>query len=129
MGHIYRNQGGTKVTSVTTEDVKDVLHLSDADIADAKILKMVKRAQVTLSLELSQTIDASDCTDALKEAITLLAAIYAVCYLTGGSAVGLNFSVGDLTISASSSLPSLDVLQSEFGRILDSLKTPYVGSA
>ncbi|MDI9578389.1 MAG: hypothetical protein QM398_09685 [Thermoproteota archaeon] len=117
------------MTSVTTEDVKDVLHLSDADIADAKILKMVKRAQVTLSLELSQTIDASDCTDALKEAITLLAAIYAVCYLTGGSAVGLNFSVGDLTISASSSLPSLDVLQSEFGRILDSLKTPYVGSA
>jgi hypothetical protein len=128
MGHIYRNQGGTKVTSVTTEDVKDVLHLSDADIADAKILKMVKRAQVTLSLELSQTIDASDCTDALKEAITLLAAIYAVCYLTGGSAIGLNFSVGDLT-SSNSSLPSLDVIRAEFERILGGLKTPYVGRA
>lgn len=117
------------MTSVTTEDIRDVLHLSDANIADAKILKMVKRAQVTLSLELSQPIDASNCTDAEKEAITLLAAIYAVCYLTGGSSVGLNFSVGDLSTSASSSLPSLDVLQSEFGRILDGLKTPYVGSA
>jgi hypothetical protein len=115
--------------SVTTEDVRDVLHLSDADVPDSKILKMVKRAQVTLSLELSQSIDSSNCTDAQKEALTLLSAIYAVCYSTGGSAVGLNFSVGDLSTSASSSLPSLDVLQSEFGRLLDSLKTPYVGSA
>jgi hypothetical protein len=117
------------MTSVTTEDIRDVLHLNDADIADAKILKMIKRAQVTLSLELSQPIDTSNCTDAHKEAITLLAAIYALCYLTGGSAVGLNFSVGDLSTSTSSSLPSLDVLQSEFSRILGNLKTPYVGSA
>jgi hypothetical protein len=117
------------MTSVTAEDIRDVLHLGDADIADVKILKMVKRAQVTLSLELSQPIDALNCTDAQKEAITLLAAIYAICYLTGGSSVGLNFSIGDLTTSTASSLPSLDVLQSEFSRILDSLKTPYIGRA
>jgi hypothetical protein len=41
--------------SVTTEDVRDVLHVSDADIPDSKILKMIKRAQVTLELELSQS--------------------------------------------------------------------------
>ncbi|MDI9576523.1 MAG: hypothetical protein QM398_00125 [Thermoproteota archaeon] len=113
---------------VSAEDVRDALNLKDSDISDAKVLKMIKRAEVTLELELSADIDYQNCTDAQKEAITLLAAIYAVCYLTGGSAIGLNFSVGDLT-SSNSSLPSLTVLQNEFERILASLKEPYVGSA
>ena len=115
------------MANVSVDDVWGVLHVSDADIPEAKVLKMLKRAQVTLALELSLDIDYLDCTDAQKEAITLLAAIYAVCYLTGGSAVGLNFSVGDLSSSASS-LPSLSVLQTEFERVLSSLKEPYVGS-
>lgn len=114
--------------SVSAEDVRDALNLKDSDISDAKVLKMIKRAEVTLELELSADIDYQNCTDAQKEAITLLAAIYAVCYLTGGSAVGLNFSVGDLS-SSNSALPSLTVLQTEFERVLTSLKTPYVGSA
>jgi hypothetical protein len=114
--------------SVSAEDIRDALNLKDSDISDVKVLKMIKRAEVTLELELSADIDYQNCTDAQKEAITLLAAIYAVCYLTGGSAVGLNFSVGDLT-SSNSSLPSLTVLQTEFERVLTSLKTPYVGSA
>jgi hypothetical protein len=113
--------------SVSAEDVRDALNLKDSDISDVKVLKMIKRAEVTLELELSADIDCQNCTDAQKEAITLLAAIYAVCYLTGGSAIGLNFSVGDLS-SSNSSLPSLTVLQNEFERILASLKEPYVGS-
>ena len=115
------------MASVTAEDVRDVLHIGDADISDARVLKMVKRAEVTLELELSVDIDYLACTDAQKEAITLLAAIYALCYLTGGSAVGLNFSIGDLSNSASA-LPSLSVLQSEFERVLSGLKEPYIGS-
>ncbi len=89
---------------------------------------MIKRAEVTLELELSADIDYQNCSDAQKEAISVLAAIYAVCYLTGGSAIGLNFNVGDLS-SSTSSLPSLAVLQPEFERLLSNLKTPYVGSA
>ncbi|MCW4005269.1 MAG: hypothetical protein NWF04_01525 [Candidatus Bathyarchaeota archaeon] len=112
------------VTSI--EDVRDVLHLSESDISDAKVLKMIKRAKVTLELELSANVDYQNCTEAQKEAITVLAAIYAVCYLTGGSAIGVNFSVGDLS-SLTSALPSLTVLQTEFERILASLKEPYVG--
>ncbi len=116
------------MAAVSVEDVRDVLRLSDSDIPDAKVLKMIKRAEVTLELELSADMDYQNCTEAQKEAITLLAAIYAVCYLTGGSAIGLNFSVGDLS-GSNSSLPSLTVLQSEFERLLASLKTPYVGRA
>ena len=113
--------------SVSAEDVRDILNIKISDISDAKVLKMIKRAEVILELELSADIDYQNCTDAQKEAITFLAAIYAVCYLTGGSAIGLNFSIGDLT-SSTSALPSLAVLQSEFERIIGSLKKPYVGS-
>ncbi|MCW4047123.1 MAG: hypothetical protein NWE99_06135 [Candidatus Bathyarchaeota archaeon] len=112
---------------MSVDDIRDVLHVSDSDIPDAKVLKMIKRAEVTLGLDLSREIDHTDCAEAEKEAIVLLAAIYSVCYLTGGSAVGLNFSVGDLN-SSNSALPSLTVLQNEFERILASLKEPYVGS-
>lgn len=97
------------MAAVTVEDIRDTLNIGDSDISDAKVQKMIKRAAVTVGLETSVTIDSESCTDAQKESITDLAAIYAICFLTGGSAVGLNFSVGDLNTSTSSRLPSLDV--------------------
>lgn len=113
--------------SVSAEDIRDVLNVKDSDVSDAKVLKMIKRAEVTLELELSADIDYQNCSESQKEAITLLAAIYVVCYLTGGSAIGLNFNIGDLS-SSNSSLPGLAVLQTEFDRVLAGLKEPYVGS-
>lgn len=112
---------------VSVHDVRDVINISSADVPDAKITKMLKRAEVTLELETDEEIDYSDCTDAEKEFITVLAAIYAICYLTGGSAVGLSFSVGDQNVNVLSKAPPLDVLQSEVERILSNLKQPYVG--
>ena len=115
------------MASVTPDDVRDAINISPADIPDNRILKMVKRAEVTLELELGKEIDYDDCTDAEKEFITLLAAVYAICYLTGGSAVGLSFSVGDQNVSVLGKAPPLDVLQAELERILGGLKAPYVG--
>ena len=40
------------------------------DIPDAKLQKMVKRAEVTLELELGKEIDYANCTEAEKEFIT-----------------------------------------------------------
>jgi len=115
------------LASVTVDDVRDVINVSQGDIPDSKIVKMIKRAEVTLELETGKEINYEDCTDAEKEAITVLAAIYAICYLTGGSAVGLSFSVGDQNVSVLSKAPPLDVLQSELERILGNLKQPYLG--
>ena len=116
------------MVSVSADDVRDVRNVSPVDIPDDKILKMIKRAEVTLELEISKEIDYGNCSDAEKEFIAVLAAIYAVCYLTGGSAVGLSFSIGDQNVSVLSKAPPLDVLQSELERILRGLKQPYVGS-
>jgi hypothetical protein len=115
------------LASASVDDVRDVINISSAEVPDAKILKMLKRAEVTLELELGKEIDYQNCTDAEKEFITVLAAIYAICYLTGGSAVGLSFSVGDQNVSVLSKAPPLDVLQSELERILANLKQPYIG--
>jgi hypothetical protein len=119
--------GQNYLVSVTVDDVHDVINVSAVDVPDAKVLKMIKRAEVTLELELGKEIDYEDCTDAEKEFITVLAAVYAICYLTGGSAVGLSFTIGDQNVSVLSKAPPLDVLQSELERILNGIKHPYVG--
>lgn len=117
------------MANVTSSDVRDTINLTNADIPDGKIQKMINRAATTLTLELSKPIDPDDCTDAEKEFITQLAAVYAICYLTGGSAVGLNFSVGDQNITVAASFPPLTILQQELQRILGSLKKPCLRSA
>jgi hypothetical protein len=117
------------LANVSLSDVRDAINLSIVDVPDEKLQKMVKRAEVTLELELGKEIDYNDCTDGEKEFITLLAAVYAVCYLTGGSAAGLSFSVGDQNVSVLDKAPPLSVLQQELERILNSLKQPVVRSA
>jgi len=116
------------LASVTVDDVRDTINISQSDISDIKVLKMIKRAKVTLELELGKEIDYDNCSDAEKEFITLLAAVYAICYLTGGSAVGLSFSIGDQNVNVVGKAPPLDVLQAELERILNSLKQPTVRS-
>jgi hypothetical protein len=116
------------LATVAVNDVRDVINITSAEISDEKISKMIKRAEVTLELELGKEIDTDNCSDAEKEFITVLAAVYAICYLTGGSSVGLSFSVGDQNISVLGKTPPLDVLQAELERILNGLKQPVVGS-
>ncbi len=76
------------------DDVRDVINVSSAEVPDAKVLKMIKRAEVTLELETDKEIDYSNCTNEEKEFITVLV-------------VGLSFSVGDQNVSVSSPLLNL----------------------
>jgi len=123
----FCSRGQNGLASVTVDDVRDVINIGVEDVSDEKLLKMIKRAEVTLELEVNREINYEDCSDAEKEFITVLAAIYAICYLTGGSAVGLNFSLGDQNVSIVNNAPPLNVLQMELERILNGLKKPYVG--
>ncbi len=116
------------MATVSVDDVRDVINISSAEVPDSKVEKMIKRAEVTLELETNRQIDYINCTDAEKEFITILAATYVICYLTGGSAVGLTFSIGDQNVSTLSKAPPLDVLQTELQRILDKLREPTIRS-
>jgi len=39
------------LASVSVDDVRDVINVGSAKVQDAKVLKMIKRAEVTLELE------------------------------------------------------------------------------
>jgi len=41
---------------VSVDDVRDVINVSSAEVPDAKVLKMMKPAEVTLELEIDQGI-------------------------------------------------------------------------
>lgn len=45
------------MANVSLSDVRDTINVSEADVPDAKLQKMVKRAEVTLELELCREID------------------------------------------------------------------------
>ena len=109
------------MASVTADDVRDTLNVTSTDIADAQITKMIK-AEVTLKLETGRNIDYNNCTDEEALFITNLAAIYAICYLTGGSAVGLSFSVGNERVDVLSGAPPLKALQREVERVLKRMR-------
>jgi len=39
------------MVSVTVDDVRDVINVSSPEVPDAKVLKVIKRAEVTLELK------------------------------------------------------------------------------
>jgi len=87
------------MASVTADHVRKRLGLTSADIKDEDVMAFVTEAAAWLSNEIDKTLNHADCTEAEANAIRNLAAIYCYCYVTGGVAVGLDFSVGDLHIS------------------------------
>jgi hypothetical protein len=54
------------LTNGSLSDVRDTINVGEADVPDAKLQKMVKRAEVTLELELGREIDYNACTEAEK---------------------------------------------------------------
>jgi len=111
------------LASVTADDVRDTINVTTADIADSKVVKMLKKAETTLKLESGRSVDYTNCTDEEALVITNLAAIYAICHLTGGSAAGLSFSVGSERVDVLDKAPPLGVLQQEVERALNKMKS------
>lgn len=105
------------------------MHLTADDIADDKITEFLTQAAGEISLETDLTIDYSDCTEAEAAAVRLLAAMYCLCYVTGGSAAGRSFSLGDLRVDVKNEIPPLSVLTTRLDRMIQKLSEPYVGMA
>ena len=90
---------GLGMVSVTAEQIRKRLGLTSADISDEDVLAFRDEATVFLSEEIGRSLNAESCAEAEANAIRNLAAIYCYCKVTGGSAVGLDFSIGDLRFS------------------------------
>ena len=116
------------VVSVTPESVRERINVSAAECPDDVVSRFVTDATETIKIETDLTIDPANCTAAEAVAIRNLAAIYCACRITGGSASGLSFRVGDLTVNEStSSSPSglssnnLQFLMNEAAKIIEKL--------
>jgi hypothetical protein len=124
------------MVNVTAQEIRERVDLTESDVSDATVLRFAKAAAVTVGLELEKTVDYTSCTEQEAEAIRNTAAVYCACKVTGGSASGLSFRVGDLSVNESSSATpnglsreNLQFLMNEAERIIENLKSPYVGSA
>jgi hypothetical protein len=121
--------------NVTPESVRERINVSASEAPDDVVNRFITDATETIEVETELTIDPTNCTATEAVAIRNLAAIYCACRITGGSAAGLSFRVGDLAVSESSSTQgglsggNLQFLMNEAERIIGKLKQPYVGRA
>ena len=110
---------------MTADRVRDRVNLSAFDIPDAKVLEFITDAEVEVELETDLELDYSNCTPGQAACITDLAALYCLAYITGGSASGTSFSLGDLAIKEVSGEfdgPTPIFLQQRVLKLLDKLK-------
>ena len=115
------------MVNITPESVRERINVSAAECPDDVVNRFIADATETIEVETGLTIDPTNCTAQEAVAIRNLAAIYCACRVTGGSASGLSFSVGDLSVAESSTTPSglsggnLQFLLDEAKRIIGKL--------
>ena len=124
------------MVAVNPSEIRERAGLSESDVSDEVVLRFAKAAAVTVSSELGKVVDFISCSDEEAEAIRNIAAVYSACKVAGGSASGFSFRIGDLAVNETNS-PSpnglsrenLQFLMVEAQRIINNLKTPYLGRA
>ena len=114
---------------VTPDRVRNRVKLAVTDIPDAKVTEFIEDATATIEVETGREINYPSCEQAEAAAITDLAAIYCLVHMSGGSAVGLSYTLGALRVEESSSreAPSPSILMENVLRLIERLRTPYVG--
>jgi len=105
------------MVSVTADQIRKRLGLTVSDISDEDVLAFRDEVVAFLSEETGITLNAESCTEAEANAIRNLAAIYCFCKVSGGSAVGLDFSVGDLRVSPNAG-KQLEFLKEQVERVI-----------
>ena len=118
------------MASVTPEGVRNRINLSSSDIDDPTVTEFIVDACAEVEIETGRTINYSSCLQAEAAAITNLAAIYCLVYISGGVASGLSYKIGTLSVAESSG-PSLsgkaETLYREVERLIERLRKPYLG--
>lgn len=128
------------MSRVQPDDVRDVIKVTTTQLPNPQLYKMIKRAATILGAEVGEYIDYTNCSDEEKEGITLIAALAAIAYLTGGTfASGSSMSsvsrytLGQVTVESTNTTSSRASessplgaqraeLTEELNRLLTSLK-------
>lgn len=84
---------------VSADEIRARFNLTATQISDVQTAKFRDEAAAWLSTQIGETLDPTSCTEAEGNAIKNLAALYCFCYVTGGSATGFTFNLGDIGVS------------------------------
>jgi len=122
LNHLILDFDGFKMVKVTPERVRSRLNISEEEIEDEKLAEFIADAAAEIGLQIGKEINYEDCSQIEAAAITDLAAIYCICRLTGGKAVGLSFNVGNLQVSSLANAPSLSILEKRVKQLLEQLR-------
>ena len=120
------------MATVTPDRVRNRVNLSSGDISDSKVTEFILDAEAEIELRTDLEINYTDCTQAEAACITDLAALYCLAYITGCSASGTSFSLGDLSVrevTGSVEGPSPSFLQQRVLELIEKLREPYFGRA
>lgn len=112
------------------DKVYNRVKLSQAEVPLAVAWQLIQTALQTASSELDKTLDFLSLAPDEDLLIQDLAGIYFLCYATGGTATGLSFRLGDLSVSPIETGEAASIftqLQNEVYNLLLKLKQPYVG--
>lgn len=126
----YSSYWGQTVVAVSPDQVRHRVNLSSSDISDAIVTEFIVDATAEIEDETERTIDYQNCEAAEASCIRNLAALYCLTYLTGGSASGTSFTLGDLSVkevTGGVETPSPAFLQQRVLKLIEQLKQPYVG--
>jgi len=113
------------LASVTPDRVRNRINLSSSDIGDPVVTEFIVDACAEVMLETGLTIDYNNCKEAEAACITDLAALHCLTYLTGGSASGTSFTLGDLgvrEVAGGVETPSSAFLQERVLKMIEALK-------
>jgi len=102
--------------NINSDRIRARLNLTATDVDDTKVSMFIQDAAQTVMDETGRTIDFNNCTQQEARIITDLAAVYIMCYLTGGSAAGTSFWTGDLRVELLQRAPNVDILYREVER-------------
>lgn len=120
------------MVAVTPEQVRHRVNLSSSDISDAIVTEFIVDATAEIETETERIIDYQNCEEPEASCIRDLAALYCLTYLTGGSASGTSFTLGDLSVkevTGGVETPSPAFLQQRVLTLIGKLRQPYVGRA
>jgi len=124
--------------TINATTVLEAINLTVAEITAIKVEKYIDRAISTIENATGHSIgeltgDAGTKSISVDKkfdaAIVDLSAIYCIVHMTGGKAVGLSFSLGDVRVDALERTPPIQLLNAEVRRNIEALKKKYFGKS
>lgn len=122
--------------TINAQNILDRLNLTESDITKIMVEPLIDDAIATVENECNVTIGELSGVAGSKSitvdkkyapVIKDLSAIYVLCHISGGTATGMTFKMGNLEADVLDRIPQLTILEKRVEAAIERLRTPYLG--